>query len=268
MPRPSGRLLLAAAGGLVLLVGTIAVGRWEDGRAATRAQRGIDGVRALVGPDIAGPSLTAIALLPSSLTCLVYERGGYVYALELCYDQAGRLVRAVDASHGEGRYWSVAYRPSAARVRIAPAEIERVRHFLELRAAVRYAIRLTTEAAERCAATLDQTARLAGTGAGRERLAVFSGRAARLCHPSAEDGLASLRSWVEGLPSEELHRGFDGVAAAMARAASASVAFNRAAEAGGGDRSRLASESAAVRRQLDVAERTFAAARERAQRRS
>ena len=54
----------------------------------------------------------------------------------------------------------------------------------------------------------------------------------------------------------------------MARAATVSVAFTRAVEAGGGDRLRIASEAAAVRRQLDDAERSLSAARERAQRRS
>lgn len=265
MPRTSHRLLLTAAVAFVLLIVAIPVGRWEDGRAATRAQRGIDGVRALVGPDLVGPRLTAIALALPSLTCLVYERESYIYALELCYDQAGRLVQAVDASRGEARYWSVAYRPSRARVRIDPAEIERARRFLELRTAVRNAIELTTEGPERCAAALDRTARPAGRGAGRDRLARRAALAARLC-PSASEGLESIRSWVEGLPLEELHEGFDGVAAAMARAATASVAFTRAVEAGGGDRLRIASEAAAVRRRLDAAERALAAARERAER--
>jgi hypothetical protein len=47
-------------------------------------------------------------------------------ALQLCFDQQGRLVEAVDRRPTQPRYYSLQYKPSLSTIRFPRAEIDRL----------------------------------------------------------------------------------------------------------------------------------------------
>ncbi len=57
--------------------------------------------------------------------CLLYRRGSNRYALELCIDEDGRLVEALDRRRGF-HVWSLREEPSASTIRVDRAEVERL----------------------------------------------------------------------------------------------------------------------------------------------
>ena len=57
--------------------------------------------------------------------CLLYRRGANRYALELCIDEYGRLVEALDRRHGL-RFWSLREEPQRSTIRFDHAEVERL----------------------------------------------------------------------------------------------------------------------------------------------
>jgi hypothetical protein len=122
-------IVLAA---LLVLGGLVLVGRSEGRRHARDQNRGIAQIRALVGP-LDSPSLDRYRLLPY-FSCLLYERRGNPFALELCIDADGRVVEAIDRRNRRTpRIYSLREAPSAATVRVDRAEVDRLlRHLEEL----------------------------------------------------------------------------------------------------------------------------------------
>ena len=57
--------------------------------------------------------------------CLLYRRGANPYALELCIDEQGRLVEALDRRHGL-RFWSLREEPQRSTIRFRRSEVERL----------------------------------------------------------------------------------------------------------------------------------------------
>jgi hypothetical protein len=65
------------------------------------------------------------------MDCLLYKRGRNPFALELCFDGAGRVIEAIDRRGGSPRISSIREDPSASNIRIdraaALALIERMK---------------------------------------------------------------------------------------------------------------------------------------------
>ena len=117
-----------AAAAVLALALLVVVGRHERSRHAAAENRKIAQLRRLVGP-LDSPSLDAFRLLPQ-FSCLLYERNGNRFALELCVDARGRVVEAIDRRSGTPRISSLREDPSAATVRVDRAEVDRLLHEL------------------------------------------------------------------------------------------------------------------------------------------
>jgi hypothetical protein len=118
------RWILGGSVAVALLVALVAVGRHERSADFRAQNRGIERVRAAVGP-LDSPSLYGYRILPA-FDCLVYRRAQNPLALELCADGAGRVVEAVDRRAGHRLYYSLHGDAGAAQVVLRPGEIRRL----------------------------------------------------------------------------------------------------------------------------------------------
>ena len=116
--------LVAVAAAILLLTLLVVVGRHERAVHARAENRGIARIRGLVGP-LDSPSLDAFRLLPQ-FSCLLYERDGNRFALELCVDAQGRVVEAIDRRGRTPRIASLREDPSHATVVVDRAEVDRL----------------------------------------------------------------------------------------------------------------------------------------------
>lgn len=83
-------------------------------------------VLALVGP-LDNPSLDAYRIdIDFEFDCLLYRRGANRYALELCFDRAGRLAEAIDRRSGKPRISSLREHPEASTIRADRSEVVRL----------------------------------------------------------------------------------------------------------------------------------------------
>jgi hypothetical protein len=121
----SGRRLLAAGVAVVLvLLLLIPVGRWERQRRADDEIRGMRSVVAAVG-SLDSPTLKGFRVL-AGFDCLLYERGDYDFALELCVDDEGRVVEAIDRRSGDPKIWSLRDDPTSSDVRVDRLAVNRL----------------------------------------------------------------------------------------------------------------------------------------------
>jgi len=112
------RSVLWAAAAVVALLALIPLGRWEARRHAQNEIRGIRSVLAAIGP-LDQPSLDAYRIgVGPGLDCLLYKRAANPFALEICFDGAGRVVEGYDRRGGSPRIWSLREDPSASTVQI------------------------------------------------------------------------------------------------------------------------------------------------------
>jgi hypothetical protein len=119
------RRALAISIAAVVAVGLlIAVGLWERDRRAEEEVRGMRSVVAAVGP-LDSSSLRGFRLL-SGFDCLVYGRSGVPYALELCVNDDGRLIEAIDRRSGDPEIWSLRDDPSRSTIRLDRDEVDRL----------------------------------------------------------------------------------------------------------------------------------------------
>src|SRR5207249_5242463 len=90
------RWLLGGTLAVAALLALIPVGRWERSRHARHEVAGIRRVLAAIG-SIQQPALDAyrVAVGPN-MNCLLYRRGSNPFALEFCYDPAGRVLEGYD----------------------------------------------------------------------------------------------------------------------------------------------------------------------------
>jgi hypothetical protein len=107
---------LIAAGGLV------AVGRWEERRAARKELAGMQTVLAQVGNRIDSPQLSGFRY--GSPDCLAYHGADMLLEYQLCFDPQGRLVEAVDRRPLQPKYYSLEYKPALSTIRFPRTQVD------------------------------------------------------------------------------------------------------------------------------------------------
>jgi hypothetical protein len=109
---------------LVVLVALIPIGAWERERRADGESAGMRAVLEELGPldsqDLHGFRIFA------NFDCLVYERGRNDFALEVCVDDDGRVIEAIDRRDGKAEVWSLRDDPSRSGVVVDRAEVNRL----------------------------------------------------------------------------------------------------------------------------------------------
>jgi hypothetical protein len=109
---------------LCVLVALVPIGAWERERRADDESAGMRTVLEEVGPldskDLRGFRIFA------NFDCLVYERGRNDFALELCVDDDGRVIEAIDRRDGTAEVWSLRDDPSRSEVVLDRAEVNRL----------------------------------------------------------------------------------------------------------------------------------------------
>ena len=123
------RSALFAAGLLVVLGALVPLGRWERGHAAREENAGMRQTLALVGP-LDTPSLSGFRVF-FSFDCLTYRRGTNPFALELCFDHAGRLIETIDRRAQMRHISSLRADPTRAAIRVDPAEVAQLLRKME-----------------------------------------------------------------------------------------------------------------------------------------
>ena len=99
-------------------------GRAERSDWAARQMRGMEQIAREIGP-LDQRSLVGYRVLPQ-FDCLVYRRGSDPYAVELCFDAAGRLVEAIDRRPRGTVFYSLRAEPSASTIVVDRARIDRL----------------------------------------------------------------------------------------------------------------------------------------------
>jgi hypothetical protein len=110
------RLIALGAAALLVLLLLVPIGRWERDRRADDELRGMRSVLAAIG-DLDSPTLKGFRVL-ANFDCLLYERGENEFALELCVDDDGRVVEAIDRRGDEPRIWSLRDDPASSELTV------------------------------------------------------------------------------------------------------------------------------------------------------
>ncbi len=115
------RIVLVA---VVVLVALVPIGAWERERRADEESAGMRSVLAEVG-SLDSQDLRGFRIF-ANFDCLVYERGRDDFALELCIDDRGRVVEAIDRRDGNPEVWSLRDDPSKSEVLVDRREVNRL----------------------------------------------------------------------------------------------------------------------------------------------
>lgn len=117
-------------GGALVLVAVLAalipLGRWERGHAAHEEVAGMRRTLALVGP-LDSSTLSGFRVFPA-FDCLTYRRGADPFALELCFDHAGRLIETIDRRTATRRISSLRADPTRSTIRFDPDVVRGLLH--------------------------------------------------------------------------------------------------------------------------------------------
>ena len=120
------KLLVAGAVLLLALVALAATGRAEAEHRGREQSRGIARLAAEVGP-LDAPDLDSYRYFSANVQCLLYRVGSDPFALELCVDEDGRVIEAIDRRTApEPRIWSLRDDPTRSSVRVDRAELNRL----------------------------------------------------------------------------------------------------------------------------------------------
>lgn len=120
--RPARRAVAALLTAAV--VGALVVaGRFEGERRADAEIQGMARTLRAVGA-LDADSLSAYRVLPA-FDCLLYRRGSNTFALEVCVDDAGRVVETIDR-RGERQFHSLRDDPGASTLRVDRSEVDRL----------------------------------------------------------------------------------------------------------------------------------------------
>lgn len=117
-----GRAAAAAVLGAVVLAALVALGRWEAEQRVEAEVEGMARTLAAVGA-LDSPSLTGYRVL-HAFDCVVYRRGETRFALEVCVDEAGRVVETIDRRGSEHRVHSLRDDPDASTLRVERALVD------------------------------------------------------------------------------------------------------------------------------------------------
>jgi hypothetical protein len=124
MRRPPITWILAGAVLAVVLLALIPVGRWEARRHARHELAGIRGVLAAIGPFDQAALYGYRQGVGPGLDCLTYRRGSNQFALEFCFDGAGRVVEGYDRRGNAPKIWSIREDPSSSTIHINRPRLE------------------------------------------------------------------------------------------------------------------------------------------------
>jgi hypothetical protein len=124
MRRPPTRWLLAGLVLVVVLLALIPVGRWEARRHARYELGGIRRVLSAIGPYDQRSLYGYRQGVGPGLDCLLYRRGANPFALEFCFDAAGRVVEGYDRRGSAPKIWSVREDPSASDIHVDRPRLE------------------------------------------------------------------------------------------------------------------------------------------------
>jgi hypothetical protein len=117
--------LVGGAVVVVLLLALIPLGRWENRRHVDRELAGIRSVLAAIGPlDTAKPDAYRKNVWVPPIDCLLYRRGSNPYALEICFDGAGRVVEGYDRRGTSPKIWSIKEEPAKSTIHVDRARLE------------------------------------------------------------------------------------------------------------------------------------------------
>ena len=116
------RLAAGVVAALAVIALLVAVGRWEERRAADKERAGMETVLAAIGGNVVSPSLSGYRYGPPD--CLAYHDRVMLLALQLCFDSQGRLIEAVDRRPDQPRYYSLEYKPSLSTIRFPRKTID------------------------------------------------------------------------------------------------------------------------------------------------
>jgi hypothetical protein len=108
-------------GALAVLV---AVGAWEREHRADQESAGMRAVLDDVG-SLDSEGLRGFRIFVN-FQCLVYKQGRNDFALELCIDDQGRVVEAIDRRDGTAEVWSLRDDRSRSNVVVDRAEVNRL----------------------------------------------------------------------------------------------------------------------------------------------
>jgi hypothetical protein len=120
----TNRTLAWALAGVLVLAALIPLGRWEGSRRADEQNEGMRTVVSAVG-ELGGPSLSAFRH-NLNFDCLLYERGGNPFALELCVDHESRVIEAIDRRGSEPEIWSLRDDPSRSTISVDRRTVDRL----------------------------------------------------------------------------------------------------------------------------------------------
>ena len=122
----SRRAALALGAALVVLAALVPLGRFEARHHARAENAELARIRALVGPLDRPPPDSYRLHVGIGFDCLLWDRQGNPYALELCFDARGRLIEAIDRRSGEPKIASLRDDPEAASVEVDRREVDRL----------------------------------------------------------------------------------------------------------------------------------------------
>jgi hypothetical protein len=118
----SRAVVAALAGALIVCGAVVVVGRWE----MHRFERSEGARMRAVWQEVSG-SRPAAYRIAAPVDCLDYARGKDPYALEVCFDSAGRLVDAIDRRDAaNSKRWSLRFDVGAAPVTVAPSRLIKI----------------------------------------------------------------------------------------------------------------------------------------------
>lgn len=120
----SRRGIVATTVAAAVAVALALVGRIEGVRAARAEQAGMRASWASIGGSVTATRPSAYRLAPE-FSCLFYARGPRPFALELCFDESGRLVETILRLGGEPEVWSLRAEPSRTEIVIEPGDFVR-----------------------------------------------------------------------------------------------------------------------------------------------
>lgn len=129
------RTMVAVVGAVVLLALLAGLGRWERERWISAQNEKIGEIVGLIGPNYLVRTITDFwdEREWRRVHCLRYWYGGDPYALQVCFDERGRLIEAYDERSGTIEIADLGAEPTAAKYGIEPWRLNKIRRLVAMR---------------------------------------------------------------------------------------------------------------------------------------